>query len=104
MRTTAVPLGAVLLAAAIKRRGLTPHGFAVAHDLCRIRLAKTLKGELRRVSVDFALDIEAITENEVPVAAWRLAAPRARGNTPSVPLNTRGVPAVRSEVVAEASR
>lgn len=69
-------LGADLLRAYIKRVDGTAYAFAKRTGIVCDHLLKVLRNERRRISVDLALDIQAGTNGEVPVAAWRMRAAR----------------------------
>ncbi len=45
--------------------------FCEAKGLDRLKVARAIKGEILRVDVDFALDVEEATGGAVPVERWR---------------------------------
>jgi len=65
-----VTRGAVLLRQYLNTQDLTVPEFAEKHGFCRIQLQRALKGERKKISVDFALAIEQATNNAVPIASW----------------------------------
>jgi len=62
--------GAALLRRYLTRRDLSLYAFCQLHALDRIAMARLIKGERKRVSVDVAHAIERATEGAVPMAAW----------------------------------
>jgi transcriptional regulator with XRE-family HTH domain len=62
--------GARLLRRFLGDKGLTVPEFCEAHGLCRIQVQRALKGERKRISVDFAKKIHAATEGTIPLVAW----------------------------------
>lgn len=49
---------------------LSVSAFCREHELDRIMVQRALKGDRRRISVDFALRIERATSGAVPMALW----------------------------------
>lgn len=62
--------GAKLLRQYLDAQGLSIPAFADRHDFCRIQIQRAIKGERKKISVDFALAIQRATGGAVPMAAW----------------------------------
>ena len=76
-RAAQVARGVRLLDAYLRRTGQTVRSFSISNRLDVSTVLRVANGQIRRVSVDFALDVATATRNEVPVDAWRLSRPRA---------------------------
>jgi hypothetical protein len=62
--------GAVKLLAHIRDLGISIPDFCEKHGLFRQKVEKAIKGDLKRVDVDFALAIERATGGAVTVPDW----------------------------------
>lgn len=70
-RTTQLVAGARALRTYLTKNGLSIQRFCAIHDLDRIAVQRTLKGERsKRVTVNFALAIERATDGAVSCAMW----------------------------------
>lgn len=64
------PTGAVALLAYIREKYGSVPNFCDAHDLERIKVQRALNGEIQRIDVDFAFDIETATDGAVLAESW----------------------------------
>lgn len=62
--------GARALRAYIDAAGISVPTFCEQHQLDRIMVQRAMNGDRKRISVDFALKIEAATKGAVKVAMW----------------------------------
>jgi len=62
--------GVLVLNQWLKDRGLSPTGFAKRHGMDDREVRKLVKGERRRISVEFASEIERATDGGVPMHLW----------------------------------
>jgi hypothetical protein len=62
--------GAEKLLAHIRGLNISIPDFCEKHGLFRQKVEKAIKGDLKRVDVDFALAIERATDGAVTVADW----------------------------------
>ena len=63
--------GARALRVFLNTKNISVPDFCETHGLDRIQVQKALKGEIKRISVDLALNIERATESVVKAHGWR---------------------------------
>ena len=70
MATDYKPEASEVLLKWIRRRYGSIPKFCTAHELDRIQVQRAIRGEIQRITVDFALDIQDATDGEVHAELW----------------------------------
>lgn len=64
------PTGAKQLLSFIRAKDISIPAFCEKTGLDRIKTQKAIRGELQRIDVDFAFDVERVTDGAVQAEAW----------------------------------